>query len=582
MPGDDTLAVRALNHWRGIDDMSYVGLRLLTEPLLKHWSGWERTTAWAVSNRATTPRYREVVRFKEMDGDGSITSRQMLAASPSTAIAEARALGALARVPRLASHPSVFSYRWPETRRTGRSFSYYLDLYLERNQRVAESLDGDDSLCVLVADIKDFYPTISVAAVRAEIEARLAEAPGLSADEDRLVRATIDSYLQASTATSTGLALGPGLSHVLANVAMAPVDEVLLDRHGTRYTRYVDDFAIVVPRTKLADETRFLERTLDSHGFKLNPRKTDDVDGRSWSRTAPTARTDAMGPLNSFITRLGVYCSRASANIEKLEQMFAAEGFRLPLVAFRTQTMYRRWQYAFLRRAALHPTLIANLLTDTADTLIDAARAARSLVARGVEAEGWPSSWPDERHPTLRRWRASRLRRILWWGLQLLPPSGLADIARECSGARGVQEIGLVAEAVRSGRVDGVMAMPGMPMSLALTLIRASGATPRADWNQVTVSAATIESALMLVGRARVVCPTPWVDAVPDEGARALILRMQRHAPARRQRPTGDCVDEIDSLLLNAAPGVEQQLIDTRASPDELTALDVSYLPKLS
>lgn len=104
----NTLSVRALNHWRGYSIPTYLGLRMLLRQVPKS-GGSNFLTEYLLRKLPLrkSGRYRSFLRFKGLLASGEINNREMYAASPSTALAEAYALSLLSEIKSLQNRPYV-------------------------------------------------------------------------------------------------------------------------------------------------------------------------------------------------------------------------------------------------------------------------------------------------------------------------------------------------------------------------------------------------------------------------------------------------------------------------------------------
>lgn len=117
-------------------------------------------------------------------------------------------------------------------------------------------------LCVLRIDLEDFFPSISVATVRASLRAQ-------GYDDEA-------AELASSIVTIAGkLPIGLSTSPFLSNLAFLDTDRLLLEysqSEGLSFTRYVDDLAFSgeIANRHYAD----ISTILDGAGWSINRRKT--------------------------------------------------------------------------------------------------------------------------------------------------------------------------------------------------------------------------------------------------------------------------------------------------------------------
>jgi len=236
------IAVRALNHWRPLFIPTYLSLRLLLRQIPDPKTSYylEKVLVRKLPIR-NLPRYRKFVRFKNHKESGEIKYREFFAASPSSALGEAHILKILSNMKSFANRANVFSYRWPLYELGGRSFSYFFSGYQERNNLVTEYLNTDPDYVVVVFDIKNFYPSVNREIVCERLNNHLIDL------EDNKLREYISSTCwQMVNVAESGIPIGPGLSHVLGNLALEKLDDRMSKKIGGRYLRYVDDIFLVL------------------------------------------------------------------------------------------------------------------------------------------------------------------------------------------------------------------------------------------------------------------------------------------------------------------------------------------------
>jgi hypothetical protein len=123
-----------------------------------------------------------------------------------------------------------------------------------------------DARWVAMTDVRDCYPSITPAAVRARLQAL--GAPAAAADE-------IESWLRTFVGEGVdGLPIGPAASAVLADAVLSSGDAAIRVT-GVEHLRWVDDVAIFAPdrRTGLRSLDA-LRESLSAAGLELHEGKT--------------------------------------------------------------------------------------------------------------------------------------------------------------------------------------------------------------------------------------------------------------------------------------------------------------------
>ena len=174
---------------------------------------------------------------------------------------------------RLASSDGAFSYRFDPEMKSPTLFedscSYHNWLV-----HVAELLTSNDAFepekLVVETDISDFYGRIYFHRIEHVLDD--IRAPNNS-------RRIIDKIIKNSRARqSYGLPVGSAASRIIAEGVLIDVD-TMLRREGLEFTRYVDDFKIVVPNPADAHTAlcRLAEYLMLTEGLSLNAAKTKIV-----------------------------------------------------------------------------------------------------------------------------------------------------------------------------------------------------------------------------------------------------------------------------------------------------------------
>lgn len=178
----------------------------------------------------------------------------------------------------------IFSYRLKATR-DGRLFDQ--DQY--KNFWRTSRKYAETSPWVLVTDISDFYNQIYHHTIEQEFDSA-----GIQTEAKKAV---VNLLKVCSVTTSRGVPVGPHASHLLAELSLRQIDEMLV-QSGVSYIRFVDDFHIFCNDRN--DAYRVLHRiaqTLDLVKLTLNKSKTRLLNGSSW--LADVDRMLANRPINT-------------------------------------------------------------------------------------------------------------------------------------------------------------------------------------------------------------------------------------------------------------------------------------------
>ena len=125
---------------------------------------------------------------------------------------------------------------------------------------------------VLRTDVHDCFPSLPVALLRRQLEFLIAEPEILAVVDQLLDRCT--RFPEKGRGVFPGLPQGSPLSPLLANLALIPLDEALVDA-GFPVVRYADDLVIALEEPGDAPEAlRTATKVLKELGMELGAEKT--------------------------------------------------------------------------------------------------------------------------------------------------------------------------------------------------------------------------------------------------------------------------------------------------------------------
>jgi hypothetical protein len=187
------------------------------------------------------------------------------------------------RVPR--SQGIVHSHRFDPDETTGRfyapdpNFSTFRASSLDR----ARTRGG----FVVMTDISDFYPRL--------YSHRLENALRPVAGSDDHARIVVKLLSQWNQSVSYGIPVGPAVFRLLAEIAIADVDETL-QSEGIEFCRYSDDYRLFVDNQRSAREALALLANVlfKNHGLTLQESKTEIVPGVDFVNRFSTSESDTL------------------------------------------------------------------------------------------------------------------------------------------------------------------------------------------------------------------------------------------------------------------------------------------------
>ena len=331
----------------------------------------------------------------------------------------------------------------------------------------------------MVADIKSFYPSVQKDRLRAEVARRCERVPDGPTRE--AIRQLALGLIDLPRPKSSGLPIGPDLSHALGHLALAPVDAALQARFGDRYFRYVDDIVLVIPRPGVADALGAVGDALAAEGLALNSEKQDVVDAAAWHGEAVVFGAPAgRAGFDALLDDITAYLVRRPRAAGDLHGRFRDAGYSLPIGRFRSLAGSRRFRLYFRRRRGGLVAWVGGLFKSQEDLLAQAAVVRRDLTA---EAERLAGQNPPA-GPQRRRWYVQRRRYVLNRLLYLYPPHeyrrllDLTPVLDEFGEAR------LVLESLSTGDCTAALGYPGRAVAAVCQLWpeHRPGARPAISW----------------------------------------------------------------------------------------------------
>jgi hypothetical protein len=321
--------------------------------------------------------------------------------SPFTLIAEAILLHNLSMEVAFRKQENVYSYLWPRNQYGGHNFDYYGFGFLNRNNKIKSLLKASPENVAVVNDIRRFYPSISWDDLSPKLEGRLAR---ISSNQLRIsAEKFIGSYRESST---SGLEIGPDISHLLADVGLEDVDRQMTNIWGNNYFRYVDDIIVVCPANKTVEVQKRLADLISP--LAIHEGKMDIVPSSVWTEGTPDfdAANKGTFTFESLLRVLEITILFQPERLGELSLAFSENGFSIPFRKIAVKSRYSRFMRFVKRlvnlnvRKTINPR-IGDLIQETKNLRTSSLEEARKL----------RDELPNK--GTVRRWKVSRLRYLL-------------------------------------------------------------------------------------------------------------------------------------------------------------------------
>lgn len=404
---NQTILVRAMNSTRPSYFPAYAGLRALAATLPKTQNDYLKRLIVRRLSAVEPWRWRRFPLYK-----GSTISeigttheyRECLAPSPTTAAAEALVLAYLATHAEFATPDRAYSYRWPKSTRTGRTYEYFAVGYHERNMAIAAALNNDN--LAVVTDIRRFYPSVKRNVVEGELRARLSRG-----QHDSPSDAIFGFFSGLFDAGQDGIPIGPASGHLLGHLALTAVDRELSARYGQAYFRYVDDIVVVCRKDDAIEVERHIHAVLNASEFQANPEKTQRLSKSEWVQIYTHPDTNSEDGFRAFANDVALWLTFHPESVSELKQKFIDARVAVPVSRLHALSKYPRYRYflsswksgtALRHYASIWMTSTSDLV-ERAIKLKSTYENTLAQIIGEVELES----------PATRRWQLQRVRRII-------------------------------------------------------------------------------------------------------------------------------------------------------------------------
>jgi hypothetical protein len=453
------LHLRALNEYRRVSPLTYLGLRYALEATAAQQDRWAKEVAPDILMRESSPSYFLTHQYKERNRHGNLDFREMAFPSGSEALAEAALLEECSkRGGPFSPHDDVFSYRLAAPNSPEGIYKPYFELYAARQSAIGKACRKYPQHVVLYVDIRRFYPSIPIGrAVR--VWQKAAAKARLSGDWIAVGRL----LLERQRRTDQGFLIGPVFNHLVANLILADFDKLMRQSFQGRYFRYVDDLALVVPDSERKQVVKLIRGELKRLGFKVNPKKTQHLAAADWASTAPYQgdyyeeddRNDLLWM--RFIDHLKSYLLLHPENTRLVRDTFREDGFRIPLPRYEQEITSAKYQLRFENRRQ-SKRFLEKIRNVTVHSISVEAHELRELYL-----SSYRDIWAEHRRAEgmKRKWYCSRLRYLLSKLLLTASKKDLAKVSDDLSGKEEFVQYREIARAVLSRDVSALVAFGG-------------------------------------------------------------------------------------------------------------------------
>ncbi len=559
----DNLAIRALNGCRVRHKPTYVALRAM----LDSSRDGDRSirVAHAAARRAFVRkrwRYYSFPVLKELADGSTARHRECVMGSPFTLLAEAYILSKMSRLDAFALPGNVYSYAWPRSLNSGYNYNFYRPGYVLRNRRIAQQLVQNPQYVVLINDIKSFYPSIQWADLQPRIDRRLQRV------EDKETQRAIASFVEGFRfGSGRGVAIGPDISHVLANVALESVDSAMVAAWGGRYFRYVDDILIVCDPGGVVEAQTALESAVQSIGLDLHIGKRDTVTSETWQEECPSIGRGSQPSFEGLLRDLQMHLLIDASSEKTLRTAFAANGLSLPfdrLVSQATYGPFRRFAISYLRRGGWR------VRRGGVSGLVETARVIRRRLREQLTECG-SGAIPQE--GMRRRWFVQSVRYRLNRLMYLENRTTYGEILALVPPGDEFAEYRILIQALRDGNSSSLLSLPGAVVATFCELASEHCRPERPDPWPSLQSPDRAESATMLSLYFGWSFPEQS-KANLSQGRRVLLEMFGGSVSDPKQITRQSFLDELELLLRDTDSETRTRYARTRSSEREGMSLE--------
>lgn len=565
------MLVRSLNATRQTYLPSYVGLRLIGSQLPKGENNFLERLLIRRLNSGEQWRYKTFSMYKgsTISKDGlEHEYRKCLAPSPLTALAESAILMILSKIPAFKSSSRSYSYRWPASEKAGVSYQYFVEGYKQRNDDVAKALEEPDHIAV-ITDIKRFYPS----ATKEQVNRALSS---LFASSDKGFRTYQDSiilfYSGLLDASDQGIPIGPASSHVLGHLVLQDVDTELTNSYGNKYFRYVDDIVVVCPASQEQKVKAHIRNCLLSNGFITNEEKTITVNASLWKRNLVQEDVPETDSFRALTRDLTVYLALHPQRADELKAMFYENGLSIPVERLKALSAYPRFRYFLSRRKSRQGLAHAlNIWMSTNTVFIQRAMSIKSTYEHSLALLIDEDIRPEEGQ---RRWQVQRVRRIVN-SLFYLRSFGEWPKRHEAFDAYPeLVEQKALAQALITGTVNPVLPFYGRGPA-AFAELWAEHGVEEAKLGPLEIGSDAVLDGIASLRLSATISETSVLERTAESRHSGLT---SEESPKKRTDPRLTFEDELESLRLGRSGKEIAELLRTRYSTAEGTALDTLSL----
>ena len=564
------LGLRALQATRRLHLPTYVAARFLLQSTAGRGdSSWANAVLSRKYPTRELGRFRHTLKFKKIHSDGTPEYREFYIPSPTTSMTEALIRSHFSETRTFSKHSNVYSYLWPRTPDCPYNFEHYVSGYKARNRDIAEHLQQNQDLILIVSDIEKFYPSI----IRSRVKVRFNRALRDGAMGKDIVdsASVLLEHLFDGVPGDRGIATGPEMSHVIGDFALSRVDKVLAERYGNAYFRYVDDIVIAVPRNDLRKTLDLLRRLVTDEELNIQIDKSDVVPGEDWLVYGPhNTHHVNENSFEALVFLIKVYLSRHVGAERSLAVRLRENGFAIPLDRLASAGRSTSFVSRLRRfRQRVWWVAIRALIAHERDVLKKALAVREEVRISLNQALG--DSLPES--ATRRRWFVQHLRYLTNRAFYLFPISELRFLVEPLGRLPEFAETVALLRLLLDGDIGSILTMPGPGLMAGAGLLRQQGQRLPDVLQLQNIGTETVDALSVLLSF-DVVRVDEAIYGQFGDNDREFLKFCAGKSPTNRVRNDFSYIDEIRCLQIGRTSQDNVSMIESRFSDQEGAVLD--------
>lgn len=566
----DILGSRALNASRKLHLPTYVATRFLLETVAgKKASCWINEVIprkYLLQDQLT---FHTAVQFKKIGEDQKSEYREFLVPSPTALLAEVILLGYLSQVDEFKKSDRVYSYIWPSSIKCPYNFEHYISGYRKRNDDISTYLSLNNDKLVIVADIEKFYPSIEQKIVKRRFEEKL-ESSNLPL-EIRSFASKLLNDLCHHFPEGKGVATGPEFSHLLGDIALQNFDDVLSEKFGDAYFRYVDDIILIVDPSEKNSAIKLLESLAEEEKLTINPTKNDVLTSELWQKYGPHNESKVKDDsFEALLFQIKTYLQVNPESESSLASILEEAGFCIPLsrLSSASKTSSFATKLIGLISIGWKVALSAAMAND-----IDILKQA-NIVRNKVHSELKKFTESDiPNGSTLRKWHLQKLRYLTNRAVYLFPYKEIKYLIPKLEDIPEFVDTVALLKTLISQDYSEIIDKPGAALSACAGLlkqrkVKLKGIKISQESTSANIECAAVFALWDVANIAYTNIPLENNDIVEYLKFSSGVSGYERHIDSFNY------LDEIKSLAINADKSDSLRVLESRLYDSEGTVLD--------